>query len=45
MAAIDASIIASTESWEAMSALDPKQAWDAEHERKRRLLLEALTEH
>jgi predicted glycogen debranching enzyme len=24
-----------------MSALDPKQAWDAEHERKRRLLLEA----
>ena len=40
-AAHDATIVASTESWLAMSALNPKQAWDAEHERKRRLLLEA----
>ncbi len=43
-AAHDASIVASTESWEVMSALNPKQAWDAEHERKRRLLLEARPE-
>ncbi len=37
----DATIVASAESWEVMSALTPKQAWEAEHERKRRLLLEA----
>ncbi len=37
----DATIVASTESWEVMSALTPREAWDAEHERKRRLLLEA----
>jgi predicted glycogen debranching enzyme len=37
----DATIVASTESWEVMSALSPRQAWDAEHDRKSRLLLEA----
>lgn len=37
----DATIVASTESWEVMSTLSPRQAWDAEHERKGRLLLEA----
>ena len=40
----DASVVASTESWEIMSALTPKQAWDAEHDRKSRLLLEARPE-
>jgi predicted glycogen debranching enzyme len=37
----DATLVASTESWDIMSALDPRQAWDAEHDRKRRLLMEA----
>lgn len=37
----DATLVASTESWDIMSALDPRQAWDAEHDRKRRLLTEA----
>lgn len=37
----DATVVASTESWEAMSALNPKQALDAELERKRRLSQEA----
>jgi len=37
----DATLVASTESWDVMSALDPRQAWDAERDRKRRLLLEA----
>jgi len=37
----EATIVASTESWTVMSALTPQQAWDAECERKRRLLLEA----
>jgi predicted glycogen debranching enzyme len=37
----DATIIASTERWDVMSALSPTQAWDAEHDRRRRLLLEA----
>jgi predicted glycogen debranching enzyme len=37
----DATIVASTESWDVMSALSPKEAWDAEHDRRRRLLLEA----
>ncbi len=37
----DVTLVASTESWEVMSALDPRQAWDAEHDRKRRLLLES----
>ena len=35
----DATLVASTEAWTVMSALDPKQAWEAEHERKRRLLI------
>ena len=37
----DATLIASTENWETISALTPQQAWDSEHERKRRLLIEA----
>jgi predicted glycogen debranching enzyme len=37
----DATLVASTESWDILSALDSRQAWDAEHDRKRRLLLEA----
>jgi len=37
----DTTLVASTEVWEVLSALDPRQAWDAEHDRKRRLLLEA----
>ena len=40
----DATIVASTESWDVMAALTPAQAWDAEHERKRRMLLEARIE-
>ncbi len=31
-------LVASTENWNVMSALQPHQGWDAEHERKRRLL-------
>jgi predicted glycogen debranching enzyme len=31
-------LVASTESWDVMSALTTHQAWDAEHDRKRRLL-------
>jgi predicted glycogen debranching enzyme len=37
----DVSLVASTENWDVMSALSPRQAWDAEHDRKRRLLFEA----
>ena len=37
----DATLVASTEPWDIMSALDPRQAQDAEHERKRRLLIDA----
>ncbi len=37
----DATLVASTESWDIMAALDSRQAWDAEHDRKRRLLMEA----
>ncbi|MBV8069073.1 MAG: glycogen debranching enzyme N-terminal domain-containing protein, partial [Acidobacteriaceae bacterium] len=37
----DATLIASTETWDVMCALDPKQARDSEHDRKRRLLMEA----
>lgn len=37
----DATLIVSTESWDVMAALEPREAWDAEHERKRRLLTEA----
>lgn len=36
----EATLVASTETWDVMSALAPRQAWDAEHERKRRLILE-----
>ena len=31
-------LVASTENWAVISALTPHQAWDAEHDRKRRLL-------
>lgn len=31
-------LVVSTENWNVMSALEPHQAWDAEHDRKRRLL-------
>jgi len=37
----DATIVVSTENWDVMSALSPKEAWEAEHDRRRRLLLEA----
>ncbi len=37
----DVTLVASTESWDVMAALDPRQAWDAEHDRKTRLLLES----
>ncbi len=37
----EATLVASTESWEIISALTPQQAWDAETDRKRRLLIEA----
>ncbi|HTU46478.1 MAG TPA: amylo-alpha-1,6-glucosidase [Bryobacteraceae bacterium] len=37
----DVTLVASTESWDVISALTPHQAWDAEHERKRRLLIES----
>ncbi|HMF74503.1 MAG TPA: amylo-alpha-1,6-glucosidase [Bryobacteraceae bacterium] len=37
----EATLVASTEPWNVMLTLDPKQAWDAEQDRKRRLLLEA----
>ncbi len=36
-----ATLIASTENWVVIDALDPHEALDAEHERKRRLLIEA----
>ena len=37
----DATLIASTESWEVASAMSPQEAWDAENDRRRRLLAEA----
>ncbi|MGH9584181.1 MAG: amylo-alpha-1,6-glucosidase, partial [Bryobacteraceae bacterium] len=37
----DATLVVSTENWEVMSALAPQQACDLEHERRRRLLIEA----
>jgi predicted glycogen debranching enzyme len=37
----EASLVASAESWDILLALSPKQAWDAEQDRKRRLLQEA----
>ncbi len=40
-ASADATLVMSTETLDVMSALDAKQAWDAEHDRKRRLALEA----
>ncbi|HLH04630.1 MAG TPA: amylo-alpha-1,6-glucosidase [Bryobacteraceae bacterium] len=41
----DVTLVASTESWEILSALTPRAAWDAEHERKRRLLLETRSDN
>ncbi len=37
----EATVVASTENWQTMFALTPKQAWDTEQDRKRRLLIEA----
>jgi predicted glycogen debranching enzyme len=37
----EATLVASTESWVVMSALDPSQAFESEHERKRRLVQQA----
>jgi predicted glycogen debranching enzyme len=37
----DATLVASTENWNILSALTPQQALDAEQDRRRRLLLEA----
>jgi predicted glycogen debranching enzyme len=37
----DVTVVASTENWDVIAALTPHQAWDAEHERKRRLLIES----
>ncbi len=36
----EATLVASTENWDVISALSPSQAWDLEHDRKRRLLLD-----
>ena len=40
----DVTLVASTQAWEIMSALSPREAWDAEGDRKRRLLLEGFPE-
>lgn len=37
----DATVVASTESWDVMYSLSPHAAWDAEEDRRRRLLMEA----
>jgi predicted glycogen debranching enzyme len=37
----EGTLVASTESWDVMQALDPAQAWEAEQDRKSRLLREA----
>ncbi len=37
----DATLLASTESWDTMQALSPEDAWDAEYDRRGRLLEEA----
>lgn len=37
----DATLVASTDGWETMSALGPDEAFDAEYDRRRRLLAEA----
>jgi predicted glycogen debranching enzyme len=34
----EVTLVSSTENWDVMSALTPRLAWDAEHDRKRRLL-------
>ncbi|MDQ2776487.1 MAG: amylo-alpha-1,6-glucosidase [Acidobacteriota bacterium] len=36
-----ATLVASTENWDVISALTPRLAWDAEQDRKRRMLLES----
>ncbi|HEX4167649.1 MAG TPA: amylo-alpha-1,6-glucosidase [Bryobacteraceae bacterium] len=36
----DVSLVASTESWDVLSTLSPQEAWDAERDRKRRMLVE-----
>jgi predicted glycogen debranching enzyme len=37
----DATLVASTESWEVLRAMPPDEAFDSEHDRRRRLLVEA----
>ena len=37
----DATLMVSTESWEVMAAMNPREAWDAEIDRKRRMLAES----
>ena len=37
-----ATVIASVESWQTLRALEPPLAWDAEHERRRRLIAAAV---
>src|SRR5581483_1413352 len=37
----DVTLVGSTENWDVLAALDPRQAWDAEHDRKQRLLTES----
>jgi predicted glycogen debranching enzyme len=37
----EATLIASVESWDVIDAMTPQEAWDAEDDRRRRLLLEA----
>jgi predicted glycogen debranching enzyme len=34
-------LVASAETWNVLTALTPKEAWEAEHDRKKRLLLES----
>ncbi|HEX4227033.1 MAG TPA: amylo-alpha-1,6-glucosidase [Bryobacteraceae bacterium] len=36
-----ATLIASVENWDVVNAMTPQEAWDAEYDRRRRLLLEA----
>ncbi len=37
----DVTLVVSAEKWEVMNALTPQQAWDAEQDRRRRLILES----
>ena len=37
----DAALVASTESWEVMRAMPPEEVFDAEHDRRRRLIAES----